>query len=180
LENLDLQILTFFKESPDKAFSMMYDEYYTYLVRQAYRLLQDEVVAEDVVQTVFIGLWNKKETLDINISLKQYLRRSTINHSLNHIRKTKKLRDDVDKIDDLQIASAEDHSINIEVEELNERIGKAIETLPERCRLVFSMSRFEEMTYREIAEDLDISIKTVENQITKALKLMRDILNKKI
>jgi RNA polymerase sigma-70 factor (ECF subfamily) len=158
----------------------MYDEYYIYLVKEAYKLLQDEAVAEDIVQSVFISLWNKKDSLDISVSLRYYLRRSTINHSLNHIRKHKKIQDEVDKIDDIQVSSGSDHSSNIELEELMGSIESAIESLPDRCRLIFSMSRFEEMTYREIADNLDISIKTVENQITKALKLMRDILNKKI
>ena len=180
MQHIDAQILTFLQEAPDKAFSMMYDEYYVYLVKEAYKLLQDDAVAEDIVQSVFISLWNKKENLDINVSLRYYLRRSTINHSLNHIRKHKKIQDEVDKIDDIQVASDADHTRNLELEELMGSIETAIETLPERCRLIFSMSRFEDMSYREIAENLDISIKTVENQITKALKLMRDILNKKI
>jgi len=174
LDQIEAHILSLLNEEPEKAFALMYDNYFDYLVKVVYRILLDESQTKDVVQGVFIGIWNKKDSLDISSSLKQYLRRSAINRSLNHIRSTKKVRDDHDSVDDVNLSGNDDHTLNIEAEELNQQIGAAIESLPERCRLIFNLSRYEDMSYKQIAENLDISVKTVENQITKALKLMRN------
>jgi RNA polymerase sigma-70 factor (ECF subfamily) len=174
LNPLEEHIISLLKEDPEKAMSLMYDHYYDYLMQVVYRILQDDGLTQDAVQSVFIGIWQKKEKLNINISLKQYLRRSAINKSLNQIRSLKVMHDDHEAIEDFSLKDVHDHTLEIEAEELSDHIGEAIASLPERCRLVFSLSRYEEMSYKEIAENLQISVKTVENQITKALKLMRD------
>jgi len=117
-------------------------------------------------------LWRKREQLVIEISVSAYLRRATVNKTLNHIRAQKMQFDDNDRPEeaDRQQTNALQQ---LQLEELEQLLHAAIEQLPERCRLVFSLSRFEQMTYKEIATHLGISIKTVEHQISKALRLLQ-------
>lgn len=127
---------------------------------------------EDIAQDVFYELWKKRARLTIKTSLKAYLRRAAMNKALNFIRDQKIKFDDEEKQAPLE---SKIPSINqkLEAAELQQLIDQVIDDLPERCRVVFVLSRFEEMSYNEIAKQLDISSKTVENQISKALKILR-------
>ena len=107
----------------------------------------------------------------INCLLKTYLRRSVINKALNHIKAQRiDFEEDQSNLDSMEKASAQE---NLEFNELQDAINHAIDSLPERCRIVFSMRRFDELSLKEIAAKLDISPKTVENQLTKAMKILR-------
>jgi RNA polymerase sigma-70 factor (ECF subfamily) len=125
------------------------------------------------VQEVILELWNKKDSLEVNTSLFAYLKRSVYNRSLNFIKSRAKIASDEQPL--LLMKDKED-SIEEELygSEMASKLNKVIESLPEKCRHVFALSRFEEKTYNEIAEMLDISSKTVENQISKALKILRN------
>lgn len=155
------------------AMELLFKKYYVFLCQAVARILIDEHSAEDIVQEVLFEVWKKRFDLNINISLKAYLRRAAVNKTLNHIRDRKMRWDDEDKL-----ASIPNNSNNIAVEmegrDLEKAIHSAIDQLPERCRVVFSLSRFEEMSYQQIADSLGISIKTVENQMTKALRLLKE------
>ena len=120
----------------------------------------------------FLKFWRKREKIVITTSLKAYLRRAAVNKTLNYIRDQKVKPDGEDRLPPLESKSV---SINqqLEAAELKILIDRSIDQLPKRCRLVFVLSRFEDMSYQEIADKLDISIKTVENQISKALKYLR-------
>ena len=166
-------ILVLLNDKPEEAFSLMYDKYFQFLVKVAFRILRDEAKTQDVVQNVFIDIWKKRKELVVKSSFKQYLRKAAVNKSLNIIRADKKSWDDHYAIEDIQLAAKGDHSLEMETEELQQKINEAIDSLPDRCRLIFCLSRFESMTYKEIAEKMQISVKTVENQMTKALKIMR-------
>lgn len=145
------------------------------MCRSANRILNDENLAEDLAQEVFYELWKRRSELSITLSLKAYLRRATVNKSLNYIRDYRKVRFELeDKVDEKTAQPLV--SERMEAAELQEQIDRAIDGLPERCRIIFILSRFEDMTYNEIAELLGISAKTVENQISKALRLLRQIL----
>ena len=161
------------RSDPEKAFNLIYDEYYEKLCLSSYKILLDKSAAEDIVQEVILELWNKRDILQVNISLFAYLKRAVYNRSLNFIKARGRIASDEqvlilvkDKED-----GVEDEMIG---EEMKERLNKIIEGLPEKCRHVFSLSRFEEKTYNEIAVIMDISVKTVENQISKALKILRN------
>ena len=118
-----------------------------------------------------MSLWKNKEYLhNINTSLKLYLRKAAYNKSINKL-KTKVYFNEVDD-DNLSNDAFDQHS-NIVIEELEKKIQLAIDDLPMKCRTIFILSRFHDKTYKEISEDLNISIKTVENQISKALKILR-------
>ena len=136
----------------------------------ARKILVDEDDAREVVHKVFIALWEKREEIDLAKSLKSYLFTSVHNRSLNVLRDRKKFSGE----ELPEVAGDWDVSTQIESMELEEKIREAIQSLPEKCRQVFELNRFEGLKYSEIAEKLNISIKTVENQMSKALKILRE------
>lgn len=160
----------------ERAIDLIFRQHYTYITKVILRVIPDKGVAEDIAQEVFYELWRKRDKIKITTSLKAYLRRAAVNRSLNYIRDRK-----IVFADEAQAPHQESKitSINeqLEAEELEVIIHQAIENLPERCRVIFNLSRFENKSYQEIADALQISPKTVENQIGKALKLLRAAIN---
>lgn len=138
------------------------------------RIIPDAGVAEDLGQEVFFELWKKRERLQIKTAVKAYLRRSATNKALNYIRDNKIVFADEERAPQQtsKQVSAQQH---IEKEELEQIIQSAIDNLPDRCRVAFNLSRFEYKSYQEIADVMGVSIKTVENQIGKALKILRKV-----
>jgi RNA polymerase sigma-70 factor (ECF subfamily) len=156
------------------AFEMIFRTYYQPLCSYAYTFLQDKEEAEEIVQTTFLSVWEKKETLSIRTAVKPYLYAMVRNACLNVIKHAKvKQKHAVEEVA-MAIHSHDSVSHAIVSSELELRIHQAMEKLPEQCRIVFKLSRFEELKYSEIADQLGISIKTVENHIGKALKIMRE------
>ena len=135
-------------------------------------MLKDVNSAKDVTQDVFLKLWNKRESLNIQGPAIAYLKRAVINQSLNKISSQKRFTSD-EKI--MAKRSKETTAQEkLEAQDLEVKMKEAMDTLPERCRLIFVMRRLEGMRVKEIAEKLDISPKTVENQITRALKVLKN------
>ncbi len=134
------------------------------------RYVRDRQSAEDAVQEVFEKLWKKRDSIHQIDNLEAYLRRSVVNTCLNHIKKDQRI-DWTDQESDLDRTVSP--LLTLETSELGDLIKKTIDGLPEKCRLVFVMSRYEEMSYKEIAQTLGVSVKTIENQISKALKRLR-------
>lgn len=172
----DTVLLQLLKRKDNRAFSMLFDLYYPRLLCFAGSYVKKED-AEEVVHDVFLKLHEKK-SLVVKKSLSSLLFTMTRNACLDHLRKRKYnlyLDDPFSCLEnELQVATLQDDvSMMIIEEELNEQIAKAIANLPEKCRNVFVKSRFHGYKNREISQECNISIKTVENQMTKALKLMR-------
>ncbi|MCK4662056.1 MAG: RNA polymerase sigma-70 factor [Bacteroidales bacterium] len=159
------------KNGDVKAFDYIFDSYYTGLCVFANKYVEDIDVAEDIVQELFIKIWEKREKLNINNSLKSYLFQSVNNSCLNHL-KHLKIRDNYKKHISCHETYELHHDTLIE-EELNLRIYNSIESLPKKCKIIFKLSRFDGLKHKEIAEKLKISIKTVKVQIGKALKTLR-------
>jgi len=157
----------------DKAFEQMFKAHYKELHSYANVMLRDEDTAEEIVQSMFLKFWEKRELLNVQTSIKAYLYKCVYNDSLNYI-KHQKVKT---KYQDFAAYTMNDHheaaSSKVELTELQFKLQEALNELPEHCRTIFQMSRFEELKYREIAEQLDLSIKTVENQMGKALKILR-------
>ena len=147
--------------------------FYTPLCNYAFSILKDDEEAEDIVQKTFCMLWDKRETIEIKTSVKSYLYRIIHNECLNKIRQNK-IRAEHNQV----YVSEKDTSTN-DVEgafignELKQRISVAIDKLPPRCREVFVKSRMEQLMYSEIAAEMNISVNTVENQMAKALRILR-------
>ncbi len=159
---------------------LLFKTHYEALCRTAFRILADGVAAEDIVQEVFLEIWRNRDRLQLSGSFGAYLRKATVNRSLNYLRDRKMIVTDVDESDGDLSGAAENAVLDFETLELQEAIERAIDTLPVRCRQVFMLSRFEEMPAKEIAETLGISIKTVENQMTKAIKTLRFLLRDRL
>lgn len=166
------EVAALMRTNPERCLQELYDDYYQYLVNSVYRMVPDQSIAEDMAQEVFMEIWKKRDQLEFRTSVGAYLRRAVTNRALNYIRAQRMDFDSEDAASQLQ--SKDISSVrNLELEDLQSLIDESIEDLPEKCRLVFAMSRFEEMKYAEIAESLNISIKTVENHISKALKMLK-------
>lgn len=138
----------------------------------AYTIVRDESAAEEMVQNVFYKLWEKKETIRVQQSITSYLYRAVYNESLNFLRHSKvKLAYQADAI---KTMDGQDYgNSEAKTRELEHKLEMAINELPEQCRTIFQLSRFENLKYREIADKMGLSVKTIENQMSKALKVLR-------
>lgn len=152
---------------------MYFRNLYQPLCNYAYSFLNDREEAEEIVQASFLTVWEKREALHVNTSAKSYLYAMVRNASLNVI-KHQKIKQKHAVEASYQNEGYDGVMETVTSTELEKRIHQAIELLPEQCRLVFKLSRFEELKYQEIATQLEISVKTVENHMGKALKLMRE------
>ncbi|WP_236976014.1 RNA polymerase sigma-70 factor [Membranihabitans maritimus] len=154
-------------------FENLFKENFQSLHSYAFTIIQDQFSAEEVVQTVFLKLWEKRENINFHTSIKAYLYKSVYNYSLNFIRdrKTRK-QHSMESMRNTPSHTKEDENHET-TSELMQKIQESLKELPEKCRTVFYLSRFENLKYREIAEKLDISIKTVEVHMGKALKHLR-------
>lgn len=151
-------------------FKYLFDKYYGELCRLAFRYTGRSDVAEDVVQEVFINIWNSKLSMDYKGSIKPCLIRSVINTSLNYI-KSKHGRHIFEGHHNLSsLNSALGYHEDTNCHELEKLLELAVDQLPDKCREIFAMSRFLGLSHKEIATELDISTKTIEAQITIALK----------
>jgi len=139
----------------------------------ALRYVREMDTAKEIVQESFISLWEKRDSIDMEKSVKSYLTASIKNKCYNYLRNCKKFNNDLifDEVPDGEF-SFESHDSLIETE-LRSRISSAIDELPVKCREVFQLNRYENLKYIEIAIKLDISVKTVETQMSKALQHMR-------
>ena len=160
----------------EESFEAVFKTYFKALHAYASAILKESEAAEEIVQSVFLKLWEKRETLKINSSLKAYLYRAVYHDSLNHINHQKVKRKHWDHAH-YEMTQGKPEQVGVQIKgqenELYERFQLALEKLPEKCRMVFNLSRFEELKYQEIADRLDISIKTVEAHMGKALKTLR-------
>lgn len=160
-------ILEGLKLKDEKSFEVLFKTHYEALVKFVYKYLNDLEESEEIVQDT---LWERSESIEIQSSIKSYLYQAARNKSLNSIKHNKVKQKHVDSVKNSNFNFTEDK--HMELNELQTKINEALDVLPPRCRQVFELSRFEEKKYREIAEELNISIKTVENHMGKALGLL--------
>ena len=168
----DIEILELIKKGDKSAFEMLFKQYYRMLVIFAAKYLRSYEDAEELVQQVFVSFWEKAPATDITSSLKAYLYRWTANACINRI-KHLKIKDKYAQYAMQEIQTAFDDNLSFVEPDLEANIHKAVDNLPEKCRQIFILSRFENKKNSEIAAELGISEKTVENQMTIALKKLR-------
>lgn len=170
-EGAHLQKLLY--DDEEQFMEYIFRTYYAPLCKTVYNITRDSDAAEDIVQDVFMKVWRRKSQLDFSKSIKSYLFRSSVNTALNYLEKNRR-HASVEETEAgpmrMGINTTEDA---IGFQEVNHRIQQALEALPPKCRTVFSLSRYDELSYAEIAEQLDISVKAVEKHMGKALKHMR-------
>ncbi|MBN1180942.1 MAG: RNA polymerase sigma-70 factor [Bacteroidales bacterium] len=159
-----------------KAFEIFFRELYPKLCGFANKYLNDIDLAEEFVQDVFYLLWEKRESLSIESSLKSYIYRTVQNKCLMHIRHLHVVSKHSKEVEMSSLQYNEDVTESIDEMELRNIVDKTLAILPERCRNVFRMNRFEGLKYKEIAEKLSLSVKTIEADMGKALKAFRESL----
>lgn len=168
----DSEILERFQARDEGAFDSVFRAYYAQLVGVGLGLLGERATAEDVAQEVLLELWRRRENIVLETSLRAYLVRATRNRALNHLRHERVAREaDPEAVGRAQAPAADQDLIE---QEMDAAVGQAVRALPARCREVFELSRVHGLTYAEIAHALGISIKTVEAQMGKALRAMRE------
>ncbi len=163
------------KKGDVDAYEYLFKEYFDWLCNYIFKLSGNRSLSKDIVQETMMRIWEKKHQITIKESLKAYLFKSCHNQFLLQLRKDKKKHDLLDKIRwdaiyDTYLEQKEDVQINSGLLKLEELIDK----LPPKCKEIFIMNKLERRKYREIAEDMGISIKTVENHMSKALRIIRE------
>ncbi|MFD2556553.1 RNA polymerase sigma-70 factor [Sphingobacterium tabacisoli] len=159
------------KRSDPAVFKAVYDFYWARLYISAFNLLRDKEQAEDVVQEVFSYLWNNAPTLEIK-NLTAWLFTSVRYQVFNVIR-SGKVRNKFENLHVIEEFSSNIAEIKLDREDIQRRLMASLDELPPRCKEIFLLSRFEYLSYKEIAERLELSEKTIENQIGIALKKLR-------
>ncbi len=173
----ETEILKQLKAGDQSVMKKLFDRHHKALCQTAFALLNDRAAMDDVVQSVFIKLWQKKESINIEQSLAIYLKGMTIKESISFIRGKKSFEDESQLVQ--YAVQPLYHSHTRSSEEIKEQIQLAVQNLPPKCQLVFKLSKYEGLSYKEIANFLNISVKTVENQMGKALKMLRIALSSK-
>lgn len=157
-----------------KSFEALFRKHFRGLTYFALEYVKDGDIAREIVQDVFAGLWEKRNSIRLDRSPAAYLGTSVKNRSLNYLRDHKKFDQEILEMEGLDASYHYREHDHLVTEELRERIEKATSELPEKCREVFLKNRVEQKKYQEIADELGISLKTVEAQMSKALRIMRD------
>ncbi len=163
-------------DGDEDAFKYFFDTYYDDLCNFVNSYLRDEVLSEEIVQDIFVYFWEKRSAINFYSSVKSYLYTASKNRSLNYLRDRKNQKRISDKLVSPSDFVTNEADQYLEVEELRRIISQAIEGLPAKCREIYCLSRDGGMSNHEIAEELGVSVKTVENQITIAIRKIKDFL----
>ncbi len=167
----DSEVVAMLRHGDQSAFKSVFDRYHTQLHRYLVRRGVPTAAAEDILQDAFLAIWERRETLDPSRSVRGYLYRACHNRAVNHFRDHSKFVDDDDAPEaGLMPAQEADLAYN----ELKSAVDLAVSELPDRRRAVFELCFINELTYREAADTLGISVKTVENQMGHALRTIRE------
>jgi RNA polymerase sigma-70 factor (ECF subfamily) len=157
-----------------QAFEKVFTDWFGHLYAYAMSVVKDDETAEEVVQAVFCRIWEKRDRLQVHASLKAYLYGSVYHECMDWLRHRKRV--EAHRRHTIHTGSrgmTESAAARVELGELEKKLQQAIDELPDQCRAIFCLSRYGELGYKEIAEQLGISVKTVEAQISKALKRLR-------
>lgn len=152
-----------------KQFESIFNEYWEELYRSAYLRLKDQAVTEDIVQEVFVDLWQRRESIEIQSSLKGYLLTAVKYKVLKYFNQQAKFR--AERLDQIDIVAQDDDEMAFE--EVYKNIEVAIDKLSPKCRVIFRMSKIEGLSTEEIAIQLNLSKQTVHNQLSKSMGLVR-------
>jgi RNA polymerase sigma-70 factor (ECF subfamily) len=181
MNDLEKNLLLRIKQGDRKAFDRLFEDNFENLCKYAFLLVRDETAAEEIATEVFYSLWCKRNEIHIRVSIKKYLIKSVYNVSMNYLKHIGVVK----HYKDLSIVMHKEKEIFsgdyrtsplaiLEYDELESLINEVIDNLPDQCRQVFTMNRFEGMKYREIAQALNISLSTVKYHMSKALNALKD------
>jgi RNA polymerase sigma-70 factor (ECF subfamily) len=170
----DKELLQQMAEDDSMAFTMLYRRYWEGLFVTAAKVLREKTEAEDVVQDVFLSLWNRRHELTIEGSLVAYLHTSVRYKAIHYIEKNITRRDYLALLADISVNTLPPNAeVNLQVEELQKTISNTIEKMPPKMQQVYILSRQEQLSHKEIAEQLSVSAETVKKHIQHALQLIK-------
>ncbi|MEI7724065.1 MAG: RNA polymerase sigma-70 factor [Bacteroidota bacterium] len=157
----------------EQTLESLFRDHFTGLCQFAVGYVKDEQTAKEIVQDAFVNLWEKRGSIDLSKPVKSYLSTTVRNKCLNYLRDHKKFSSDLLALENLSQEATYDQPDKLVEADLRNQIIRAMEELPEKCREIFKLSRNKHMKYQQIANELQISVKTVETQMSKALQHMR-------
>jgi len=167
------------RKGDERAFEILFKKYYLQLTRFAWRHVNSQAIAEELVQDLLATLWENRGEWDMKNekTIRSYLYKSVKNMSLNYI-KHQKIKDKFDSewVEDKEKSKFDSRDTHRE-EEIREAIFRAVEELPSRSKMTYKLHRYDGLTYDEIAEVMDVSVKTVESQMSRALQMLRERLS---
>lgn len=167
------------REGDLKAYETIFKTHYSGMTRYATSIVRDLTIGEEIAQEVLMYIWEKRAQINLTGSLKSYLFSSVKNKCINYIKlELPKLQSTTD-LDQVRGYSSTGMTVD-DSELMKRKIQHAIDQLPEKCKNIFILSRYGGLTYNEIAEELDISVKTVENQVSIALKKLKESLSEEL
>lgn len=169
-ENAALQKLL--QENEQLFMETLFRNWFPLVCKTIYRIVQDTATAEDLAQDVFIKIWNRRAELQ-EVYFKAYLHKAAINMALDYVDKQKRRGVHMELGEQHEPVRVENPGSGMNLRQTTQHIQQAVDQLPEKCREIFILSRYEELSYKEIAATLNISVKTVENQMVTALKKLR-------
>lgn len=176
-EATDEDLFVWLKEDDERAFNNLFERYWDRLLETAFYKLQSQTEAEEVVQQIFLDIWRNREVTQLKYSFRTYIS-AALRYSIYAAIAQRKKGNQI-SIDSLETDSFIDDSTRewLTFNDVRDKLELLMSQLPEKCELVFRMSREEGKSVKEIAEELDISTKTVEAHITKALKVLKSGIN---
>lgn len=184
MDQIEIEILKGIQSSNQKSFGYLIQLYFNPITLYAKSIVSDSELAKEIVQDVFLKIWNTRNSLEIKSSLKSYIYQMTHHLCIDHLRNTANKRN-------LNLISYDDLSLRLEIfelkdqdsffdnlfsEQMEDAINDAIEQLPEQCRTVFKLSRYEQLSYPQISEKLNISLSTTKTQMVRAMHKLKDAL----
>ncbi|MFC4211252.1 RNA polymerase sigma factor [Pedobacter lithocola] len=176
----DKELLQLLQKGDEAAFSEIFNRYWERLASYSIGLTKSEEESADIVQEIFISIWNRREALTINGSLAAYLIKSAKNLSLRYIQRNNHSTEFVEKLAEFIADNSQDIEENISVKELQLEIDNAVAKIPKKMLTIYLLSRDEQLSYREISKKLNISEGTVKKQISNALKIISNSLKGKL
>ncbi len=168
-EYSDKELAQRIRNSDEQAFKSLYYRYYELLFKYIWRRVQNNETAKDLAQILFIRVWNSRHRLDSNLTIKAYLYQIATNLVIDHFRQ--KGHSQLQFLEEFETEPHEELDDRFELEEV---IDQAVNNLPEPLQIVFKLSRFKDLKNNEIADKLNISVKTVESRMTKAFTILRE------
>ena len=176
MNDKELSLWSSVRKGDEESFRILFDRYYAFLCILSNRYTHNMSLARDIVQDLFVRLWEKREETDIRTSLKAYLTQAVRFNSIRRLKDNHEIY-----LENVLVNESPGDSVfhdHLEYAEIQSAILEAIESMPVQCRKVFEKSRFECLTYKEISKEMEISVKTVEAHISKALRIIQSYLEK--
>ena len=181
MTSLNKDIWQQIQQGDKKAFEFIFRSYYSMLCSYAYDIISDYDQAREIVQDVFVRLWENRSLIEINSSIKSYFFRSVNNHCINYLkhnamikRQKENYQREIIEKSDLISGYDEEYTLDsILYDGIEDDVNEAISQLPDQCRHIFLLSRFEHLSYEKIASQNNISINTVKTQLRRALEKVR-------